>query len=113
MVLIFAGIKVTGFADGTFVRVRPKSDGFTSRVGSDGLVSHSRSNDPRREVAFILEERSSSNDLLSALHNADLVAPNGAGVGALLLQDLNGRLLLTSEIARIMRMTDVEQARET
>ena len=113
VVLIFAGILVKGYADGSFLRMSPKSDGFTSRAGADSLVSHSRTNDPRWDVSFILEDSSSSNDPLSALYNADLVAPNGAGVGELLVQDLNGRTLFTSEIARIMRCSDVEFAKET
>lgn len=112
-VVVFAGIVIQGFADGSFIRYRAKSDGFTSRVGSDSLVSHSRTNDPRKEISFILESTSSSNDALSALHSVDLVAPNGAGVGALLIQDLNGTTLITSELCRIMRHTDRELARET
>lgn len=111
---VFSGILLNrGAADGTFLRMRPKSDGFTSRVGSEGLVSHSKSNDPRWEVSVILEDSSITNSLLSALHNADLSAPNGAGVGAFSVTDFNGTLVFTSEIARIMRCTDVEFARET
>lgn len=113
VVLTFATQRIQGYADGSFVRVRPMSPGFSSKAGADGLVSRSRSNDPRVEITIILEQTSASNDVLSAIHEADLTLPNGAGVAALSLEDLLGRFRIVSESAWVAKAPDAEFGRET
>lgn len=113
VVLTFAGVRIQGLADGTFVRITPAAAGFGTKVGSDGLVSRWRSNNPLHAVEITLEQTSSSNDVLSALHNADLAAPNGAGVGTLSIEDLEGRFKAFAEFAWIEKRPDSEFGRET
>lgn len=113
LIFVFAGHRAQGLADGSFLRIRAKSDGFTSRNGSDSLVTHSRSNDHRREVSLILEASSLSNAVFSAVHEIDKAAPNGSGVAPMLIQDLNGTTKFTAEIARIMKAPDMDLARES
>lgn len=87
--IIFAGIRMSGYADGEFVRVEPASQDFTSKAGTDGEVTRSKTNDRRATITIILEQTSPVNAQLSALRKTDLNAPNGAGVGAFLMRDRN------------------------
>ena len=113
VVVNFCGKTLRGMGDGTFVRIRYLSPAFTSKAGSDGLVSDSRTADRRADVEVILETTSSSNLVLSALHNLDLRTRNGSGIGPLMIKDLSGNSIYTSEKARIMKAPDREFARET
>lgn len=108
----FGSSLLQGFADGTFIKVTPLSPGFTSKAGADGLVSHSRSNDPRVKIEVTFMAGSNSNDILSAAHEADLAAPNGAGVGPFTLSDLNGTSVLECTYARVMAAPDTEYSKE-
>ncbi len=110
--LVFANIPISGFADGEFVRITPESDGFGSVVGTDGEVSRSKTGDKRAEVVFVLMQTSDTNDRLSALHQLDLATPGGAGVGALMIRDRQGRAQYSSEQAWIQRAPDVSFDRE-
>lgn len=101
-----------GWADGTFIKVRMLSPGFTSKAGADGLVSHTRSNDPRVEIELTFMAGSQSNDIMSTAHEADLTAANGAGVGPFTMTDLNGTSLLECTYARIMKSPDEEFAKD-
>lgn len=108
----FAGVPVQGYADGDFLTITYETDAFTSVVGTDGEVSRSKSNDRRATVEVILMSTSPTNDLFSAIHLADLNTPGGAGVGALLVTDLNGTSLFTSGNAWVVKAPDVTYGRE-
>lgn len=108
----FAGIPVRGYADGDFLTITKESDGFTSVVGTDGEVSRSKTNDRRATIEITLMSTSKTNDLLAAVHKADLEAPGGAGVGAFLVVDLNGTSLYASGNCWITRAPDVTYGRE-
>lgn len=86
----FAGILMGGFADGEFVTVEPTTDNFTSVVGTDGEVSRSKTRDRRGMVTIKLMQTSSANARLSALAKLDKETPNGAGIGALYINDRQG-----------------------
>lgn len=100
----FAKIPISGYADGEFVTVEPASDDWSDVVGTDGEVTRARTNDRRATVTFKLMASSDTNLLLSQLRNADLLAPNGAGVGALQINDLQGTTELSCAEAWIMAM---------
>lgn len=104
----FAGIVLQGFADGSFVTVSQETDNFTDVVGSDGEVSRSKTNDRRATITFKLMQTSSSNALLSAIANADLAAPAGAGVGQLMVRDRQGTSLYRADEAWISKPPDVD-----
>jgi hypothetical protein len=96
-----AGIPVTGFADGEFVRIERESAAFQDVAGTDGEVTRSKSNDDRASVTFRLMQSSPANDLLSALYNLDKNTPGGAGVGVMMVRDRQGTSLFTAEHAWI------------
>ncbi len=108
----FAGIPIAGYADGEFVVIEAESDDFTDVVGTDGDVARARTNDRRGTVTFKLMQTSDTNALLSALRSADLLAPNGAGVGALEVRDLQGTTLLSAAEAWIKKMPQTAFDRE-
>ncbi len=111
MVVTFDGLLLSGFAPGSRISVK-FPDAFTKQVGSDGEVARSRSNDNTAQVTLTLMQSSFSNDALSAVHNADKAVPFGAGVGPLLIKDLNGTSLFTAPQAWITKAADSEYAQE-
>lgn len=112
VIVYFAGQRLTGFADGEFVTAAQKSDGFSDVIGTDGTdVSRSKSNDRRTTVTVKLMQTSSSNDFLSTIHQTDLDAPNGAGIGTFLIQDMGGTTLVHDSSAWIMKFADESKDR--
>lgn len=106
--LIFAGIRLNeGLADGTFIAVEFNAESFTKKVGADGSVTRARMADRSGSITLSLMQTSELNDVLSALHNADRVASNGAGVGALLLQDRGGSTKLQASSAWIAQQPGI------
>lgn len=108
----FAGVPVQGYADGDFLAITKESDAFSSVVGTDGDVARSKTNDRRATIEIILMQTSPTNDLLSAIHQADLNTPGGAGVGAFLVVDLNGTSLYSAGNCWIKRAPDPAFGRE-
>lgn len=95
--IIVCGIPIDeGFAEDSMVKVVWDNPKFDDVVGVDGQVTRVRSFDGRAVMTLNLMQSSKGNDLLSVLHNRDLAAPGGAGVGATLVQDLNGTTLINS-----------------
>jgi hypothetical protein len=112
VVVYFLGQRLVGFADGEFVTVAQQSDGFSDVVGTDGTdVSRSKSNDRRVTATVKLMQTSPSNDFLSTAHQGDLDAPNGAGVGTFLIQDLGGTTLVHDDNAWIIKFADESKDR--
>jgi hypothetical protein len=105
--LYLGGILIDGLADGEFVTVEMMSDAFQSVVGTDGEVARSKSNDRRAKVTFKLLQTSAANAALSALHNNDLNAPNGAGVVTLSIVDNFGDTKVQGNQAWITKFPDM------
>jgi len=92
--ILFAGYTIeSGFADGEFVSIEPKSPLFTSKAGVDGEVARARNNDARADVKVKLLQTSLGNNVLDALAKLDK-ATNGAGVGVLEVVDLSSGVVL-------------------
>lgn len=105
--VVIAGIPISGYADGEFLTIEQEADAFSDVVGTDGEVTRSKTKDYRATATLKLMQSSDSNDLLSTLYNTDRQASNGAGVGAFLVRDRNGRALYTSEACWIQKAPDV------
>ena len=110
--LLIADIPIAGFADGEMITLEFTSQAFTSMAGSDGEVARSKSNDRRAVCTVKLLQTSDSNDLLSALYASDQLASNGAGIGAFLLRDGQGRSLYTAAECWIQKHPNVSFDRE-
>lgn len=91
VIVTFGGVPITGFADGTFIQIDANGDFFTKKIGADGEVVRSMSNDNTHTVQITLQQSSVSNDYLSTCHNADKLT--GRGMLPLAIADLNGTTL--------------------
>lgn len=108
-----AGLPIeSGFDDGEFVRIEQESDDFVDKVGTDGEVTRSKTNDRRATVSILLMQSSDANALLSGLNNIDRLAGNGAGVGPLLIRDRQGLALYAAAECWISKPPDVSFDRE-
>lgn len=101
----FGGIQIAGYASDEFVRIEKAAVDFIDVVGVYGEATRLKTKDARATVTFALMQDSISNDLLSIMYNLDRLVPNGAGVGALLIQ--NKRAIYRASKAWIARAPDV------
>jgi len=73
--IIFAGIPISGFAEGTFVSVERNEDSWALQVGADGEATRAKSNNKSGRVTLTLIQSSFSNDALSAVMAVDENTP--------------------------------------
>lgn len=108
-----AGLLIAGgYADGEFVTIERDTEAFGDVVGTDGEATRFRNNDNRATVTIRLMQSSAMNKILSDLHNADKNAEGGAGVGRLLIEDLNGGTLHEAAACWIQNDPSVAYGRE-
>lgn len=100
-ILTLGGIKAQGFADGDACTIEFDGPAWNYTPGSDGEAVRSRNYNRSAIVTIRTIQSSAVNDLLSALHNLDLNAPNGAGVVPFQLVDIFGTTLLVGAQAWI------------
>lgn len=110
ILMSFLGNLISGFADGTFVKVSRMSDTFSSTAGADGEVARARMRDKRGTIEFTLLQSSSSNDLLSAAAAADELS--GTGIGPLFIKDNLGTTRVSASNAWIKKPADTEFGKE-
>ena len=108
-----AGLPIeSGFDDGEFVLIEQEADDFIDKVGTDGEVTRSKTNDRRATITILLMQSSDGNALLSGLNNLDRLAGNGAGVGPFLVRDRQGTALYAGAECWISKPPDVSFDRE-
>lgn len=110
--VILANIPVDGWADGEFLTIEMEADSFNDTAGSGGEVARVKSMDRRATVKFMLLQTSPTNAALEALHNLDVNAPNGAGVGALMIRDRSGTAMYRADKAWIQKPANISFDRE-
>lgn len=100
----FGPILITdGYAEGEFLNISQTTPDFISKVGTDGQVTRSKTNDARAIITLTLMQSSDHNIALSALNNADKAVPNGAGVVPMLIRDRAGTTVFTAQNAWIIQ----------
>ncbi len=102
--VVFNGIPIEGFAEDDCIDIEFDSDGYQDQIGADGHVMRYKSCDQRATITFILMATSPSNKLLSAMYNADIKAPNGMGVGPIMIRDTRGVTVFMGTSAWIQKM---------
>ena len=102
---------ILGYADGSFVNIARNNDLFTLTVGADGEATRSKSNDLSGRITITLQQTSPSNDILSALADAD--EQSNQGVFAVQLKDASGQTLGAGERAWVVKKADAPFAKET
>ncbi|GHV79125.1 hypothetical protein AGMMS49944_09160 [Spirochaetia bacterium] len=91
VIITYGGVPIGGYADGTFIQVDAAEAYFAKKVGADGEVTRSMSNNNTHSVAITLQQSSLSNQHLSTCKNLDKLT--GLGMLPLSITDLNGGTL--------------------
>jgi hypothetical protein len=91
-----------GYGEDEFLSVEWSEDWFASYRGSDGECTRTRTNNFGAIVTLNYAQTADANDRLSAILNADLLLPNGAGAGVFNARDMQGRLVLSSPRAWVV-----------
>lgn len=104
--IIFGGIILSGYDDGTFVTIARNNDMFSLKMGADGIGARAKSSDRSGRVTATLLQTSPVNDQLSAIAIADELT--GEGVLPLLVRDGSGTTVASGLSAWIVKMPDAE-----
>lgn len=104
VVVTIGGITISGYADGTFLEITADTPQFTKITGADGYVTRVKSNDYGAVLTLTLSQSSPSNDVLSALFNADRLS--NAGVVPILIKDLSGTTVIFAATGWIQQFPD-------
>lgn len=106
-VSVIVGVRpVSGFADGTFVTATRDEDAFSKKVGADGEVARTKSNNRTGSVVVTIMQTSKDNDFFSGLEAAGTVVP-------IFIRDASGRTLVAAEEAWVKKVADVEFGKES
>lgn len=89
--VVVGGQLATGYADGTFLTVRPAEARYTKVVGADGLTSRARSANRSGQIVLTLKQTSPFNDIMTGYMLADEAGDQG--VFPVLVRDNKGRTL--------------------
>lgn len=96
---------VTGFAEGTFVRIIKDAQQIYTTRAMDGTMSRCKSPDTGWRIEITLAQSSSANDIFSALWNVDRVT--GLGKFPLFIKDGSGSTMFTAATAWIEQLPEV------
>jgi hypothetical protein len=110
VLVTYGGVPITGFDDGTFIKVTPAANNFTKKVGADGEVARVGNADQTDTVEMTLLQTSASNDTLNTFMLADMAT--GAGALPLQIKDKSGRSLHVWASAWIQKPAEVSYAKE-
>jgi len=100
---------VTGIADDSFISIEANGDGITKKVGCDGEIVRSVSPDNTYKVKITLLQTSESNAFFS--NQADLDRDTGEGLFAVLIKDLKGGLVFSTEAAWVTKKASVTRGK--
>ncbi len=100
--ITFAGRSIdAGRADGEFISTEYSAETFSKKVGADGEVTRSKSNDRSATIKLKVMQTSAAHATLMQLHALSLASVNGSDVGAFELRDLNGNMIERADEAWI------------
>jgi len=108
--IVYGGVEMTGFADSSFVTIEFAADSFTKKVGADGSVTRIRVADDSGSVTIKLLQSSSSNEILTALMEADRAGLTGAL--PIIVKDANGTSLYTCGKAWVSTRPSVDYSND-
>lgn len=91
----------SGYAEDSFISIDPSGDGVTKKVGCDGEIVRSVSPDDTYVIKISLLQGSSTNSFLQQKQAMDRT--NGEGMFPILIKDLRGGLVFSSEAAWAVR----------
>lgn len=104
VIISVGGVNISGFADGTFLEITADTQQFTKVIGADGFATRVKTNNYGGVLTITLAQSSPSNDVLSALLNADRVS--NSGVVPILIRDITGTTIIFSASGWIQQLPD-------
>lgn len=102
---------VTGIADDSFVSIEANGDGITKKIGCDGEIARAVSPDNTYKVKISLLQTSDSNAYFSQMFDMD--RETGEGMFPILIKDLKGGLVFSTEAAWVLKRSSVTRGKET
>nr|BFD33729.1 hypothetical protein GTC16762_33480 [Pigmentibacter ruber] len=105
------GVEVTGFADGSFIKVKRTKDLYTLKSGAHGDSIFVKNPDRTGTISVTIISTFKTNDKLSALLLADEIAPNGTKEIPIIVKDTNGLTLCTG-LGRLKGWPELERSVE-
>jgi hypothetical protein len=112
VMVIFGPNVLSGFSDGSMVRVERDEDAFTKKVGADGECTRTRNRNRCGSVVVTLMQTSASNLVLAGLLTADELATTGVSILPLTVKDNAGNTLHTALNAWVKKSPVSEFAKE-
>jgi hypothetical protein len=106
----FRGLRIGGFAPGTFIEVERDEDGWKKKAGSQGDVTRTRNLNIMGSITVTLMAQSIFNDYLQSI--ATLDEATGLGTGDSQVMDHNSNMEAHASIAWIRKQPKVERADE-
>lgn len=102
---------VSGFADDTFITIEPNGDGITKKVGCDGEIARAVSPDNTYKIKLTLLQTSESGAFFS--QKADQDRDTGDGMFPVLIKDLKGGQVFSTEAAWVVRKSALVRGKDT
>ena len=102
---------VSGYADDSFLTIDPSGDGITKKVGCDGEIVRSVSPDDTYVVKITVLQTSDTNSFLE--QRAALDRKTGDGMFPVLIKDLKGGMVFSSDAAWPIRSASRQFGRES
>ena len=102
---------VTGYADDSFITIEPNGDGITKKVGCDGEIARAVSPDDTFKVKIVLLQTSDSSAYFSQM--ADLDRDTGEGMFPILIKDLKGGQVFSTEAAWVVKKSPLNRGKDT
>lgn len=102
---------VTGIADDSFISIEANGDGITKKVGCDGEIVRAVSPDNTYKVKISLLQTSDSNAFFSNMVDVD--RDTGDGIFPILIKDLKGGQVFSTEAAWVTKKAPLARGKET
>lgn len=111
-VIVSCGTRIIdGYADDSFISIEPNGDGITKKVGCDGEIVRAISPDNTYKVKITLLQTSDSNSFFSDM--VDLDRDTGNGLFPILIKDLKGGLVFSTEAAWVTKKASATRGKDT
>ena len=102
---------IDGYADDSFISIEQNGDGITKKVGCDGEIARAISPDNTYKVKITLLQTSDSNSFFSDM--VDLDRDTGNGLFPILIKDLKGGLVFSTEAAWVTKKASATRGKDT
>ncbi len=102
---------VTGYADDSFITIEANGDGVSKKVGCDGEIVRAISPDNTYKVKIALLQTSESNSFFTQKVDQDM--ENGSGMFPILIKDLKGGLVFSTDCAWCLKKASAVRGKES